>query len=225
MFEYITQMKYILILKNLYQDNFHKKRLPSKQRAFTLIEMLVAVGLFSIVMLVAVSAILSIIGNNRKAQGINNVVNNLNFAIESMVRDMKTGYLYKCSGTFPISQDTNGLCPDSTPKDSIEFFSTLSGTPTPVQYRFVPPSGSDSTYVPGHIVKRTGTGPNNGDVDLTSKSDVDIQSVEMYINSPLPGSGSQPGIFLVIRGKANILENEVTEFGLQTFISQRILNL
>ena len=195
----------------------------SNQKGFTLIEMLVAVGLFSVVMLVAVSAILSIIGNNKKAQGINNVVNNLNFAIESMVRDMKTGYLYKCSGSFPISQDTIGLCTDTAAKSSIEFFSTLSGTPTPVQYRFVPPSGSDSTYVPGHIVKTTGVTGNP--IDLTSKSDVDIQSVEMYINSPQPGSGTQPGIFLVIRGKANILENEVTEFGLQTFISQRILNL
>ena len=33
-------------------------------KGFTLIEMLVAVGLFSVVMLVAVAAILSIIGNN-----------------------------------------------------------------------------------------------------------------------------------------------------------------
>jgi prepilin-type N-terminal cleavage/methylation domain-containing protein len=216
-------MRYFL--KNRKNKNtFEKDNLSSQRKGFTLIEMLVAVGLFSVVMLVSVSAILSIIGNNKKAQGINNVVNNLNFAIESMVRDMKTGYLYKCSGTFPISQDSTNLCADSAnPKSAIEFFSTLTGTPTPVQYRFVPPSSSGSVYVPGHIVKRTGT--TGGDVDLTSKTDVDIQSVEMYINSPQSGSGAQPGIFLVIRGKANILENEVTEFGLQTFISQRILNL
>lgn len=211
-------MKYTLLSKKNIGNSLSKK-----QSGFTLIEMLVAVGLFSIVMLVAVSAILSIIGNNRKAQGINNVVNNLNFAIESMVRDMKTGYLYECDGSIPSSPSIDSLCSESTPQDSIEFFSTLSGTPTPVQYRFVPPSGSDSTYVPGHIVKTTGA--TGSPVDLTSKSDVDIQSVEMYINSPVPGSGTQPGIFLIIRGKANILENEVTEFGLQTFISQRILNL
>jgi prepilin-type N-terminal cleavage/methylation domain-containing protein len=220
-------MKYIHFFKNFYKNNFKKKTVSPGQRGFTLIEMLVAVGLFSVVMLVAVSAILSIIGNNKKAQGINNVVNNLNFAIESMVRDMKTGYLYKCGGTLPIQQDTTNLCPDSvTSRSSIEFFSTLSGAPTQVQYRFIPPSGSDSTYVPGHIVKTTG--PTGSPVDLTSKSDVDIQSVQMYIHSPQPGDPaqpSQPSIFLVIRGKANILENEVTEFGLQNFISQRILNL
>lgn len=193
------------------------------QKGFTLIEMLVAVGLFSVVMLVSVAAILSIIGNNKKAQGINNVVNNLNFAIESMVRDMKTGYLYKCN-SWPIQQTVDGLCPSSTtPVDRISFFSTLSGTPTAVEYSFVQPVTENGVYTPGHIVKRIA--PSNDYVDLTSKSDVDIQSVQMYVNSPTPGSGSQPGIFLIIRGKANLSENEVTEFGLQTFISQRILNL
>lgn len=218
-------MKYASSFKNFFKNTFHKKTLSSKQRGFTLIEMLVAVGLFSVVMLVAVSVILSIIGNNRKAQGINNVVNNLNFAIESMVRDMKTGYQYECDGTLPTSPSTTSLCPNSTaPRTSIEFFSTLSGTPTPVQYSFVQ-SGIDENgqYVAGRIVKTTGV--NSSPVDLTSKSDVDIKGVEMYIHSPSPGSGSQPSIFLIIRGEANILENEVTQFGLQTFISQRILNL
>lgn len=195
-----------------------------KNQGFTLIEMLVAVGLFSVVMLVSVAAILSIIGNNKKAQGINNVVNNLNFAIESMVRDMKTGFLYKCGGAWPITQTIDGLCPSSTsPVDKVAFFSTLTGTPTAVEYSFVAPTTENGVYIPGHIVKRIA--PNTNSVDLTSKSDVDIQSVKMYVSSPTPGSGSQPGIFLIITGKANILEDEVTEFGLQTFISQRILNL
>ncbi|MCF7865388.1 MAG: type II secretion system GspH family protein [Candidatus Pacebacteria bacterium] len=210
-------MKYISSLK--------RNKSKYSERGFTLIEMLVSVGLFSVVMLVSVAAILSIIGNNKKAQGINNVVNNLNFAIESMVRDMKTGYLYKCSYSWPISQGIDNLCPSSTsPVDKVAFVSTLSGTPTAVEYSFVAPTTDGSgVYTPGHIVKRTA--PSNNFVDLTSSSDVDIQSIKMYVSSPAPGAGTQPGIFLIISGKANILENEVTEFGLQTFISQRILNL
>lgn len=210
--------------KNQHTQSVREKH--SSQKGFTLIEMLVAVGLFSVVMLVSVAAILSIIGNNKKAQGINNVVNNLNFAIESMVRDMKTGYLYKCSYSWPtLNQDDIGLCPSSTNAESkVAFFSTLTGTPTAVEYSFIAPTtDSNGVYTPGHIVKRIA--PSVTSVDLTSKSDVDIQSVKMYVNSPAPGSGAQPGIFLIITGKANITQNEVTEFGLQTFISQRILNL
>jgi prepilin-type N-terminal cleavage/methylation domain-containing protein len=223
-------MKYLSSFKNIKMplgtQNIYslRNKKSSSQKGFTLIEMLVAVGLFSIVMLVSVAAILSIIGNNKKAQGINNVVNNLNFAIESMVRDMKTGYLYKCNYSWPISQNTDLLCPSgSSAVDKVAFFSTLTGTPTAVEYSFVEPATVNGVYTPGHIVKRIA--PDSTSVDLTSKSDVDIQSVKMYVNSPTPGSGAQPGIFLIISGKANISENEVTEFGLQTFISQRILNL
>lgn len=219
---------------SFFKKNKLNKAKVSSQKGFTLIEMLVAVGLFSVVMLVAVSAILSIIGNNKKAQGINNVVNNLNFAIESMVRDMKTGYLYRCD-TWPIPSspnDTSGLCPPSSdPYTRVSFFSTISGVPEPVEYKFVEPAtGGDGQYVPGHIVKITGAGGN--EIDLTSKTDVDIKSVKMFVHSPRPASEmapgetpSQPGIFLIIKGEANILGNEVTEFGLQTFISQRVLNL
>jgi prepilin-type N-terminal cleavage/methylation domain-containing protein len=221
-------MKYLSSFQKNNRENRRAARLKGGAQSnsgFTLIEMLVSVGLFSVVMLVAVAAILSIIGNNKKAQGINNVVNNLNFAIESMVRDMKTGYLYKCTyPSWPIAQDTTSLCPSSTtPVDTVAFFSTLSGTPTAVEYSFVAPTTQNGIYVPGHIVKRTA--PSSTAIDLTSTSDVDIQSVKMYVNSPAPGSGSQPGIFLIISGKANISDNEVTDFGLQTFISQRILNL
>ena len=219
-----------------YITNIHKKN----TKGFTLIEMLVSVGLFSVVMLVAMAAILSIIGSNKKAQGINNVANNLNFAVESMVRDMKTGFLYKCpsasgdySNGWPISKATlsdalTDLCGSGTgAHDTVAFFSTIDGDANPVEYKFVPPSGTEgaANYVPGYIVKRSGTSPSAPSVELTSKTDVDIQSMKMYITSPAPGSHIQPGIFLIITGKAHISDNQVTDFGLQTFISQRILNL
>lgn len=214
---------------------------PKNTKGFTLIEMLVSVGLFSIVMLVAVAAILSIIGNNKKAQGINNVANNLNFAVESMVRDMKTGFFYKCpasngvypaTGGWPISKATfseaiQDLCTGTGAHDTVAFFSTLDGEAIPVEYKFIPPSGTvgSPNYIPGYIIKRSGTSPSAPYTELTSKTDVDIQNMKMYITSPIPGTHAQPGIFLIITGKARISDNQVTNFGLQTFISQRILNL
>jgi len=211
----------------------NKTKNITTNKGFTLVEMMVAIGLFSVVMLVAVAAILSIIGNNKKAQGINNVVNNLNFAVESMVRDLKTGYYYRCgTDTYVVGvNSTADLCGDPvTSQDSVSFVSTLSGIPTPVEYTFVPSSTDASgVYTAGHIVKSTDGGT---PIELTSKTDIDIESMEMYIHSPKPASEllpsetpSQPGIFLIIRGKANILGNEVTQFGIQTYISQRILNL
>jgi len=66
-----------------------KKVLPCKKNGFTLIEMLVAVSLFVFVMLIGVGVLLSIIDANRKARALSSVMNNLNFALESMSRNIR----------------------------------------------------------------------------------------------------------------------------------------
>src|SRR3989344_9617277 len=70
------------------------------EKGFTLVETLVALGLFAMVMVVAVGIILSVISSNRQNQAVNVVVNNLNYSIESMVRDIKTGFAYRCYYTL-----------------------------------------------------------------------------------------------------------------------------
>lgn len=67
-------------------------------RGYTLIELIVAVGLFAIVMLLASGAYLTMIGLNRQVQGISAGVDNLAFALESMTRDIRTGSNYSCGG-------------------------------------------------------------------------------------------------------------------------------
>lgn len=210
-------------------------RNKTDHKGFTLIELLVSVALFTVVMVISVAAILSIIGGNKKAQAINAVVNNLNFAIESMVRDMKTGFLYKCpddTGSYPgegwpIGSSTANLCsnPNSVVR-TVAFFSTLGGNPEPVEYRFEPSGPSNSS---GVIKKTTTVDGVTRTVDLTSP-EVNIKDVRFYVNSPLPasltsGAKTQPSIFMIITGDAKISENEISHFGLQTFVSQRILNL
>jgi len=61
--------------------NFSKNIKTS--RGFTLLEMIVAIGIFTIVMLMATSALVTIIGANRKVQSQQVAINNLNFALES----------------------------------------------------------------------------------------------------------------------------------------------
>jgi prepilin-type N-terminal cleavage/methylation domain-containing protein len=220
-----------------YIKNYSSKSHTTHRGGFTLIELLVSVTLFTVVMLVSVAAILSIIGGNKKAQAINSVVNNLNFAIESMVRDMKTGFIYKCPDNngdypgegWPITQTTTNLCPSpNTAVRTVAFFSTLSGKPEAVEYHFEPGGGAQSY---GVIQKKTYVNGATRVEDLTSP-DVDIKEVRFYVNSPLPASQqldvtkkSQPSIFMIMSGIARTSENETTRFGLQTFVSQRILNL
>jgi prepilin-type N-terminal cleavage/methylation domain-containing protein len=58
---------------------------------FTLIEMMVAVSIFAIVVMISMTAILSVVDSNKKAQSLKSVMNNLNFALETMTRSIKTG--------------------------------------------------------------------------------------------------------------------------------------
>ena len=69
--------------KLIHQKNFSKS-------GFTLIEMLVSIALFSIVVTIAMGSIFTIIDANRKSQTLTLVMNNLNFALEIMTRDIKT---------------------------------------------------------------------------------------------------------------------------------------
>lgn len=215
----------------------------NNKKGFTLIEMLVAVGLFSVVMLLSTAVIFSIINGNRKSQTINTVVNNLNFSIESVIRDVKTGYWYQCHdyrGNWPtleefkanyLNQATNPgySCIDDGYSTYISFISTISSDASPrvVQYYFEP--GTDTS--PGMIYKVDEDSAPDG-YKLTSP-EIDIKQFDLYIKNPPPANTSnsttalQPGVFLIMKGNVKVgnKDADVSSFGVQTYISQRYLNI
>lgn len=68
------------------------------ERGFSLLELIVSVGLFMIVVTIAASAYLSLISLNRRAQATNDVSSNLAFVMESISRSIRTGSSYDCGG-------------------------------------------------------------------------------------------------------------------------------
>ena len=69
-----------------------------RARGYTLIETIVAIGLFAIVMLLVTGAYLEMIAIGRQAQAVASASDNLSFALESMARSIRTGHAYKCNG-------------------------------------------------------------------------------------------------------------------------------
>lgn len=65
---------------------------------FTLVEIMVAVGLFAVIMLLASGAYLMMIALNQQAQNITTGIDNLSFALETMTRNIRTGSQYSCGG-------------------------------------------------------------------------------------------------------------------------------
>ena len=61
------------------------------RRAFTLVEVLVSLSVFSLVMLIATGSIFTIVDANKKSHALKSVMTNLNFALESMAREIRVG--------------------------------------------------------------------------------------------------------------------------------------
>jgi len=74
--------------------------MKTKTRAFTLVEIIVSLAIFSIVAVVALGALVKIISANNKAQTLQSAMTNLNYAIESISREMRVGKNYYCGTAF-----------------------------------------------------------------------------------------------------------------------------
>lgn len=208
-------------------QNFFKKTKNSS--GFTLVETMIAVGLFAIVMMVGLAIITSLIDNNKKAQAINSVTSNLNFAIDSMVRDIKTGNNYHCGGTFPAANfllEPHG-CQSGGDTSHIRLISTLDNIDKYVMYEWVAPAGN----VPGKITKTScliSTLTSNClsaaiSGDITS-SDINITDMKFIVRPGNSGT-DQPSVFLIIKGTSAVNPTDASNFSIQTFISQRLLNI
>jgi len=68
------------------------------KRGFTLVEMIVSVGLFTVVMVIASGAYLSVVNLERKSRALSDVMTNLNFVSDSMARAIRSGSNYSCNG-------------------------------------------------------------------------------------------------------------------------------
>lgn len=173
---------------------------------FTLIEIMVAVSIFALVMVVAIGAVLSIVSANKKSQALSSVLSNLNFSLDSMVRDLRTGFDYDCNGGGDCATDGS---------DNIEFYSTQSlGSVT---------YGLETLDGVGVISKVSGTGS-----QYLSSTEVDIDDLKFYVvgtTKTTSGDYTQPKIIIIVRGHYNGQGGDQTEFHLQTMVSQRRIDI
>ncbi len=178
----------------------YKLQATHSSRGFTLVEMIVAVFLFSIVMVVAVGALVSIVQANRKAQSVKSVMNNLNFSLESMTRAIRTGTAYDCPG----SCQTAG-------SDS---FSFLDKDGRNITYSY----GKNGDT--GQIFRAIGT----ADAQALTAPEVKIDSLQFYLRGESAADDVQPRVLIVVKGTAGPDDKTRTEFSLQTLVTQRILD-
>jgi len=178
-----------------------KKQKRITVSGFTLIELMVAVSIFAVVLLIAMGSILTIVDSNRKARTLTEVMNNVNFTLESVTRSIKTGVDPQYdTGEGILSVVGINLSEDSFARQRI-------------YYRRNVVDGN------GYIEKRNGTG---AWVPITSDQ-INIKRMEVTVAGVL--DFNQPRTQLTIEGEVSVSEKIASSFVIQTTISQRKLNL
>ncbi|MEK7585044.1 MAG: type II secretion system protein [Patescibacteria group bacterium] len=186
---------------------------------FTLIEIMVAVSIFSIVAVITTGALVTASNVNRKSQAIKLAIDNLSFAMDSMVLNLREGSRFGClEGTVP--DNANGyLTSAGAAENHLDEECTIDGqgvifkseragaVDRYVIYRF-----KDNGSGQGRIEK-VSTG-DSGFIALTS-NDIDINSLRFYIPS-LSGTNRTPRAVIVIEGE--VPGKTPTRFNLQTTV-------
>lgn len=187
-----------------YQSNNMNPLIKKNSKGFTLIEMIVSLGLFTIVLFVATSAFLSIVNVDRKSRATRIVADNLNLSIEDMTRNIKTGLTYYCG-----TPDTGSVGDCALGANSM-FFTNQEGVRI----------GYYLDNVTTHAIFRTtGTGPGAVTQRVTSPEIV-IENLKFFVSgstSYLSGDRKQPMVVIMISGSlgANM------PIKIQTTVTQR----
>lgn len=190
---------------------------------FTLVELMVSLSIFSIVMVISVGTLLIMIDINAKAQAVYSSTSNLSFALDSMTREIRTGYHYYCYATdinatvnvpsiTTTNNCTNGnLISIIREKDAKQLVYRLHGTAIEQN------------------LKNTSTGVETGWQQITS-DEVSIDKFELKVvgADTYYASGSdtaQPAVDLLIAGSISNGLNTTTDFSIQTHIVERRLDI
>ena len=209
---------------NIIMSSHKKKRKINMiyHRGFTLIELMVSLALFSVVMVISIGSLLIMIDANAKAQALYSSMTNMSFALDSMTREMRTGYHYYCdkknldagSGDVSVpSKSSTRDCLSTAKGDFITFTRERDGR----QFGY---------RLKGNQIEQY---EDESWISITSDKDVVIDTFELVVKNSTPYEGlndtTQPTIDLFIKGRmSNGLEVE-TVFSIQTQMVARRLDI
>lgn len=191
--------------------------------------MLVSLGIFTVVAVIAVGALVRIVSLNRQAQTLQSSMNNISFALEAMSREMRVGSDFHCEGdpnwTYDPSTELTPLPCNRGTGSLIAFHSTKTATAADGSkcrlvhvYRFLPVTA-------GYMMEKAQQQDCTDTLDPSSFSSIlDDENVRLstFTLGVYQGDLNHSWAFVRMAGYAGSREREKNYFDIQTSIAQRL---
>lgn len=180
------------------------------QKGFTLVEMLVSVGIFTVIITIAMGALLVVYDTYRKTRTLKNAMENVNIATESVIKRIRTGDNFSCFSFDP----TNCMHFAFRGKNNVQYEYSWNSTTRQLTTRSCPFVATE-TPCPMSVLMRPVNSP-----------DVLINSVKFYTYG-LGDDLLQDSVTVTMSGLANLPGKSQydTNFRIQTTISKRLLDV
>ena len=176
------------------------------KKGFTLVEMIVSIGLFTIVLFISSSAFLAVLNADRKSRFTRIATDSLNISLEDMARRIKTGSAYYCGDkVIGMSSLTNTL-------------DCVSGGPTIV---FTEQDGTTRTFYnfEGTTIKRQ-----RGPLEISVvPPEITINKLTFTVKGSDINDSVQPSVTILIDGTTT--GKISSHFKVQTTVTQRAYDI
>ncbi len=211
---------------------------------FTIIELIVSLGLFAVVSTISVGSLIVLINNNRDLREEQSLITNITFALDMMTREMRTGFDYICGsqigggpgdGIFGSNHNAQNVdasggsdcaggknTPGNAPyRHGISFInadSQVSGVVERTSYFIEKASGGSDS--PLQIMRLRGNSSAANQPQSIVSDQVTILDAD-FIVTDTGDNERQPTVTIVLR----VAGEDGTEYALQSTVTQRLLNI
>jgi prepilin-type N-terminal cleavage/methylation domain-containing protein len=163
-------------------------------KGFSLIEMIVAVGIFAVVMTISLAALLNLSDIQKKAEALRATNDNLNFSLETMMREIRSGKSYCAAGLGPVCSSD----------------------------RFVFVNGSNVIVYRLNNARIEKSADGGANYITMTAPEIRITKLLFWVQGQAANDKIQPRVTIIINGSAG--DKKVVNLNLQTTISQRQLD-
>lgn len=191
-----------------------------KEGGFTLIEVMIAMAIFTVIVTIGIGSVLSAIRQHHVSEDSRTVIDNLNFLMEDMARNVRLGMNVHCmaSGEAPLSftDDYDAVPPQdcALPGDAHNaiVFNDQSGR----QLTYAISTGLGGA--PSQVYKQRGS----ADAVLVNPPEVEMDFAKsgFTVRGSLPGDGAQPIVTIRLVGKV-VYKSVNTIFSIQHTVTLR----